>query len=376
MQAAPTVEIKAPCRPPAATGLADRPAFVSRTARDVFEQADNLPDWRQIYWQLSCGQFSGATQTVEFDGIQLFREAMNQAVDQHGAAPSAHIVIGVPSNMNGQGYWGGRRIGESSVLTLGQCDDLKFRTPLQSDFTFMTIDARRLQQAALSYDIDDIDAVLDSLPRVADVAPDVAARFRTLLSMALQSAIPHRASPAYEYLRAELAEACVQTLCRSEKTVRYNSSQHVHRYLVNTVRERVLSDMLCPPTVDQLCKDLKVSHRTLHHAFTSVLDVNPVRYIRLVRLHRARQALKRATVAPGYISEIAADCGFWHLGMFAKYYKEVFGESPSDTAPPPYCSLRGQRTRPDKMKTDDDNRNKVPASSWSCSGRKASCSIV
>jgi AraC family ethanolamine operon transcriptional activator len=32
------------------------------------------------------------------------------------------------------------------------------------------------------------------------------------------------------------------------------------------------------------------------------------------------------------ISEIAAHWGFWHLGMFSSYYKDLFGETPSATA--------------------------------------------
>jgi AraC family ethanolamine operon transcriptional activator len=50
-----------------------------------------------------------------------------------------------------------------------------------------------------------------------------------------------------------------------------------------------------------------------------------------VRLHRARQALRSGSLLPGRIRDVAVDCGFWHLGLFAKNYKEMFGESPSQT---------------------------------------------
>ncbi|MNY80087.1 transcriptional regulator EutR [compost metagenome] len=31
------------------------------------------------------------------------------------------------------------------------------------------------------------------------------------------------------------------------------------------------------------------------------------------------------------VSEVAAKWGFWHMGMFSAYYKELFGERPSET---------------------------------------------
>ena len=78
---------------------------------------------------------------------------------------------------------------------------------------------------------------------------------------------------------------------------------------------------------------LKVSRRTLHHAFSQVLGINPVTYVRNVRLHQARRALRAVANAPGKVRDVAVDHGFWHLGLFAQHYKTLFGESPSQTRP-------------------------------------------
>jgi transcriptional regulator GlxA family with amidase domain len=54
-----------------------------------------------------------------------------------------------------------------------------------------------------------------------------------------------------------------------------------------------------------------------------------MRYLRDRRLDRARSEILRQPAA--HITEIAAECGFTHLGRFAEQYRERFGESPSRT---------------------------------------------
>ena len=48
-------------------------------------------------------------------------------------------------------------------------------------------------------------------------------------------------------------------------------------------------------------------------------------------MQRARHLLRTTAVRTRSISEIALDCGFWHLSQFAVDYKLLFGESPSVT---------------------------------------------
>lgn len=73
-----------------------------------------------------------------------------------------------------------------------------------------------------------------------------------------------------------------------------------------------------------------VSARTLRDGFQHFKGVSPMQFVRQLRLERARNALLEAP-SDVRVAEIALDCGFTHLGRFAMAYKEIFGESPSDT---------------------------------------------
>src|SRR5439155_18812575 len=64
--------------------------------------------------------------------------------------------------------------------------------------------------------------------------------------------------------------------------------------------------------------------------FRRFIGQAPTKYLRDVRLERARQELLRAP-RESSIADVAAHCGFGHLGRFAAWYCQRYGETPSAT---------------------------------------------
>ncbi|MGB3666975.1 MAG: helix-turn-helix domain-containing protein, partial [Bermanella sp.] len=83
-------------------------------------------------------------------------------------------------------------------------------------------------------------------------------------------------------------------------------------------------------TLSELCEACHTSRRTLQNSFESILGLSPIQYLRYTRLNGVRRDLKQAKTGET-IGDIAARWGFWHLGQFAKDYKNVFGELPKET---------------------------------------------
>ena len=56
-------------------------------------------------------------------------------------------------------------------------------------------------------------------------------------------------------------------------------------------------------------------------------------YLRHLRLHRVRAELADAsrTRSPAAVTTVASRWGFVHFGRFAQQYRQLFGESPSQT---------------------------------------------
>jgi AraC family ethanolamine operon transcriptional activator len=59
--------------------------------------------------------------------------------------------------------------------------------------------------------------------------------------------------------------------------------------------------------------------------------LSPALYMKARRLNGARRDLSGKHESPMKIVDIANKWGFWHLGQFAKDYRNWFGELPSNT---------------------------------------------
>ena len=84
-----------------------------------------------------------------------------------------------------------------------------------------------------------------------------------------------------------------------------------------------------PITVGRLCQVAGVGERALQKAFESRRGLSPMRFVVERRLALARQLLENAGPFDT-VTDIALRLGF-HLGRFAGLYRELFGESPSQT---------------------------------------------
>jgi len=83
--------------------------------------------------------------------------------------------------------------------------------------------------------------------------------------------------------------------------------------------------------VSDLCRVAGVGERTLEYAFKDVTGLTPMAFLNRLRHHRVRKRLLIAAPGSTTVAQEAAKWGFWHFGEFAKDYKKIFGELPSDT---------------------------------------------
>ncbi|OAI58083.1 hypothetical protein AYO49_05900 [Verrucomicrobiaceae bacterium SCGC AG-212-N21] len=94
-----------------------------------------------------------------------------------------------------------------------------------------------------------------------------------------------------------------------------------------------------PYSSAKLCQHLGVSERNLELHFREAFGVTPKTWFRHLALHRARTLLLRGTSEMSAVTRVALDCGFEHLGRFSEYYRNLFGELPSET----FRGLHGNR---------------------------------
>ena len=87
------------------------------------------------------------------------------------------------------------------------------------------------------------------------------------------------------------------------------------------------SDML---DLRSMSKATGLSPRTLQRTFQAEYGLCPQEWLRVERLNRVRRDLLNAS-AHTSVTQTATRWGFFHFGRFSQYYRELFGERPSET---------------------------------------------
>jgi AraC-like DNA-binding protein len=143
----------------------------------------------------------------------------------------------------------------------------------------------------------------------------------------------HPGVPLTPLIKAALDEillhslvALLQPLLSTEATAASEFGSTHMRLACEMIRARVTE----PVRISDVAAALQLSPRHLQASFRRHLGTTPQTFLRDCRLDLAQQRLSTALPADTTTS-IAHECGFSHLGDFARHYRIRFGESPSET---------------------------------------------
>jgi AraC family ethanolamine operon transcriptional activator len=323
---------KTPIRP--VEGLEGDHSYQKLLARDVDEHAANLGKWNQSYNQISSGSFRGTVSEVWIGDMQVFREVTTQSVVEHGQAWAGARLFGVPMAMSGHGSFCDRPLADDSLFTFGPGAEFSVQSPKEFDVVGIAIKEEDYQQAVSSLagagstrlsladsavlccrvGLAELRAFLDSLFDVLDENPAV------LSHSTVQKTV-------YSALMGHLFDS-IQTASDAPAPL---ATYQARKAIVDAARNHVLANPHDAVTIAELCEVLNTSRRTIQYCFQEVLNTNPVKYLRAIRLNSVRRELRQANPATTQVQDIAARWGFWHMSHFASDYRAMFGELPSDT---------------------------------------------
>jgi AraC family ethanolamine operon transcriptional activator len=135
---------------------------------------------------------------------------------------------------------------------------------------------------------------------------------------------------AADFLQRAIVESFVVSLASTLPAER-DRSLYTGARLVREAEDYLDAAGGRPVHISELCSALKVSRRSLHRAFSNMLGVGPVAYLRRRRLSTVRSVLSRSDPTTISIGDVAFENGFPEPGRFAAYYRAHFGETPSET---------------------------------------------
>ncbi|MCU0869592.1 MAG: helix-turn-helix domain-containing protein [Burkholderiales bacterium] len=308
-------------------------SYSDRTCRDADEHAASLREWDQTYDQISAGRFDGQVTDAWMGDVQVFRERTAPVTEQQGRSWPGACTLAVVMHAEADATFCGQALAPTDAAVFGAGGEFSLITPRRFDLVGIALPARLLRtHAARTGDT--------ALATVADVRaqvlrdPVALAPMRTCArdwfdALAADPSLVHQ--PA---VHASLVSSVLGVLTSVAEPAGGPTTASLlpdaRKRLVERARAQIAARPDAPMTVAELCAEVGVSRRTLQYSFQQVLGVNPVQYLRAVRLNGVRRALKAAG-GSARIGDIAARWGFWHLSQFSADYRRMFGELPSDT---------------------------------------------
>ncbi|WP_440995982.1 AraC family transcriptional regulator [Arhodomonas sp. SL1] len=158
---------------------------------------------------------------------------------------------------------------------------------------------------------DTVGFVVERLETLRDAAgnPLVAAQLRQML---LGTLVHAQAGEASGLLARAETEPCPRYVRRAEEYIEAHADESL--------------------TLESIARACCISGRALQQGFRRHRGTTPMAFVREVRLRRVREALLAAD--PGEtvrVGEVALRWGFGHFGRFCQYYRQRFGETPTQT---------------------------------------------
>ncbi|HEV3039916.1 MAG TPA: helix-turn-helix transcriptional regulator [Candidatus Angelobacter sp.] len=142
------------------------------------------------------------------------------------------------------------------------------------------------------------------------------------------------------------AELSISALPQAPATPRPNPNESRVSAVLSHIVEQNLANI---PSIASIAGSLDISASRLRRIFKQKTGVSFGRYIKVVRLQRARKLLQETRLS---VKQVRIEVGLLDHSHFARDYKKEFGESPSETR-----SSRApeQRTMATTMTRDDDH---------------------
>lgn len=304
----------------------------ARTFNDPQQHAGSIHGWRQVYDQLGRGCLTSELRQLSADRFQVFQEFLDKRVVQRGYAPKGRLCAAM--SLGGAPVVQGQQVGSHSVVLLRDGEEFVLHAPEGTHFFAFNIDTVRFAKLA-AFELSS--EQLKRLKTTSQLSVDDAllARIRQRIYPLFCHLVEQSdaISPTAEkMLEDELLNAFLDLFSNATDEVRCRRGNvAVSAYLVKRCQDLIDASGDNPLSILDLCEHLRVSRRTLQNSFQAVTGLRPVEYLRNLRLNAVRRRLNATSACTHNVGEIAVAMGFFHLSHFATHYRELFGESPSET---------------------------------------------
>jgi AraC family ethanolamine operon transcriptional activator len=280
------------------------------------------------YAQLGPGRLRGRYVGVRGAGLRIGVEDWSVGILRLGQAARGSVTFLVPVGHGGSPRIQRRPVAAGEVVIRFGGDEIDYRSAGPARLVTVSVERTRLDahvRALLGQKLGE----LRLQGRLNGLQADASALLRLCTEVAARaSASPHLlAEPAFA---RSVERRVLALLLAGFETACPPSAPRRGRALARKAEAWLRQNLAEPTTIAALCGALHVSPRTLHEAFREHLGTTPKAYVKVLRLNAARRDLLEGGDTKR-VTDAALDWGFVHFGWFARDYRRLFGETPSQT---------------------------------------------
>ena len=103
------------------------------------------------------------------------------------------------------------------------------------------------------------------------------------------------------------------------------------KFQIKIVRDLLRKNIKKPIDMDMITNEVNIRRSQLYNAFQKEYGITPKKYLNQLRLNAIKKELLLSDPKSVTVSGIAKKYHFRHMGHFAAGYKQLFGETPSQT---------------------------------------------
>lgn len=288
---------------------------------------DSVSNWDLDFRLLSKNDFYASLNMFMSESFSLTRTSLNGKIEQYGQTPMGFRSIVIPINYLNEFVWLNKKVSGNNLLVFpknGVLDAISF---YNFDVFVISIEESMLENIINDLGYNNCKKLFKGDEQIMHLSKGFAQTFYQVASTFLNTNISDK-----KRLSAQISNIIHFILNYIEySTINAIPSTYNNKKEVALKKAiDIINNQDNIVSIQQLCAITNVSERSLQYAFKDKYQVSPWEYIKSIRLNRVKNELHLLGGKDISIADLAAKHNFWHMGQFAKDFKNQFGLLPSE----------------------------------------------
>ena len=308
-------------------------AYNSLETTDAEQHSYAVSECDHVYEQVERGPFRGRITELLLDSVHILRDQVFNPIGYAGPAwTGSHVFFSfLPSA--GAAFLHGRQVGTNTILKYPRDHSLRAFCNGPIDCVAISVKDDAVMEEAARRTGEEISTA--SLRQALYVPhAELVGRFQQCgAGMLAQVAEAPHLMDDLEWRRAVkqgVTQLLLEIIQSGTSAPQKLPPPSTRAYIVDKAIEYMHAYPNSLPVLSDVCRVVRASPRTLRYSFEEIVGVSPGHYMLSLRLRAVRRELREGEGAIG-IHRVAQRHGFNHMGRFALFYQQAFGERPSDT---------------------------------------------